>query len=107
MAKKIYDMSVDELKKKSKYYKIIFYFYFVAAIVVIGVNGFSSMVSVNNVMSNMDALGGTNFLLLLNVVLVSFLVLFVIFLWLVSESSYYKMLECFSDLMVYLKQKEK
>ena len=106
MSKKIYEMSVDELKKKSRYYKIVFYFYFVAALVVIGVNGFTGLVSVNNVMGNMDVLGGTNFLLLLIVVLVSFLVLFVIFLWLVSESSYYKMLECFSDLMVYLKQKE-
>ena len=107
MAKKFYDLSVDELKKKSKGYRVVFYIYVIIAIFIGGVNGFTSIVSVNNVMGSMDVLGGTNFLLLLNVVLVSFLVFFVIFLWLISESSYYKMQEQFCDLMVYLKQKEK
>lgn len=106
MVKHLYDLSVDELKKKSNLYRYIFYLYVIVAVVVSVVNGFASLISVNNVMANKDVLGGTGFLLLLNVVLVSFLVFFVIFLWLIGESSYYKMLQLFSDMMIYFKQKE-
>jgi len=106
LVKHLYDLSVDELKKKSNLYRYIFYLYVIVAVVVSVVNGFASLISVNNVMANKDVLGGTGFLLLLNVVLVSFLVFFVIFLWLIGESSYYKMLQLFSDMMIYFKQKE-
>lgn len=102
--KRIYEMSIEELQKKSKKYKSTFYAYLVAALGIAFISGFFGLQSMNNVMSQTD---GTLFLLLLVAVLCSLNYLMLIFLWSINESSYYKMLEQFSDLMIYLKQKEK
>jgi hypothetical protein len=105
MSKKIYELSIDELKNKSKTYRRTFYMYLIAALIIAAVSGMYGLPSINNVMNYQK--DGTIFLLLLLAVLVCLNFLMLIFLWFISESSYYKMLEQFSDLMIYLKQKEK
>jgi hypothetical protein len=107
MSKKIYDLSIEELKKKSSKYRSTFYVYLIMAIVLSVITGTLTLQSMNGVNSNQEALGTTNYFLILNTVLISVIFFLVIFLWLISESSYYKMLEQFADLMIYLKQKEK
>jgi hypothetical protein len=101
--KRIYEFSVDELKRKSRKYNTIFWFYMVAALVLNFINFFFGVQSLNNVMSTPDKDYG--FILMLSLVFISIMFLFMIFLWLVSESSYYKMLQLNADMMIYLKGK--
>ena len=107
MSKKIYDLSIEELKKKSSKYKSIFYSYVIFAIAIGVISGVLTIQSMDGINRNQETLGTTNYLLLLNSILVSVIFFLVIFLWFINESAYYKMLEQFSDLMIYLKQKEK
>lgn len=103
-SKKIYDMTQEELEKKSRTYHGIFIGYVVAAIGISIINGFYGLQSINNVMNyTTDA---TIFLLLFNTVMISIIFLFIIFLWMIMESSYYKMLQMFYDIMIYMKQQE-
>ena len=106
-SKKIYDMTIDELKKKSSKYKSIFYAYLVMMLVIGAISGTLTLQSMDGINKNQETLGITNYLLLLNSILIAVTIFFLIFLWFVNESSYYKMLEQFSDLMIYLKQREK
>jgi hypothetical protein len=101
--KRIYDLSIAELKKKSKRFTFTFYAYLIAGLIVSSVMAISGLQSINNVMQYT----GENFLLLFVAIICSMNFLFVICLWMFNESSYYRMLEQFFDLMVYLKQKEK
>ena len=105
MAKKLYELSVDELKKKSRNYSSRFWGYVIAAIGIGFINGFFGIQSLNNVMALQHDTSLFYFLLMLS--LTSIMIFLILFLWFISESSYYKMLEQFSDLMIYLKQKEK
>jgi heme/copper-type cytochrome/quinol oxidase subunit 2 len=107
MSKKMYDLSIEELKKKASKYKSIFYAYVIFAIVISVITGMLTLQSMDGLNKNQEALGTTNYFLILNTVLISVVFFLLIFLWFISESSYYKMLEQFSDLMIYLKQKEK
>ena len=102
--KRIFEMSVDELEKKSKKYRSIFYAYVTAAIGIAVISGFYGLQSIYNVMTQTE---GTTFLLLLIAVLCALNFFMLYFLWFINESSYYKMLEQFSDLMIYLKQRER
>ena len=100
--KRFYDLSFDELDKRSKHYKTLFYAYIVFALAIGGVNGYFSVTSIQGVLSSFN---GLNLIVFLLLVLVSFNVLMLIFLWFIVESSYYKMLELFMDQMMYLKKK--
>jgi hypothetical protein len=104
-SKKIYELSIDELKKKSKGFRATFYCYIMVALGIAFISGFYGLQSINNVMRHQA--DGTLFLLLLVAVLCCLNFLMLIFMWFINESSYYKMLEQFSDLIIYLKQKEK
>ena len=101
-SKKIYEMSVAELNKRSKIYAGVFWSYVILAVVVAFITGFFGINSINNVMSLPK--DGT-FLLLLSVVLLSINTMWIVLLWFINESSYYKMLQLNADMMIYFKGK--
>ena len=103
-SKRIYEKSIEELQKDSKKYRSTFYAYIMAALGIAVISGFYGLQSIYNVMTQTE---GATFLLLLIAVLCALNFFMLYFVWFINESSYYKMLEQFSDLMVYLKQKEK
>ena len=102
MGKKFYELSIIELKKRAKLYKIIFYGYVIVAVLVGMVNGYFSLQSLENVKSVTDQ---DLYIHILSMIFLCVTVLLIIFLWFVSESSYYKMLEQNADIMIYLKSK--
>jgi len=106
MPKKIYDMSIEQLKKRSSNHKSMYYAYVIFAIVISMICGTLAVQSLDGLNANQKTLTGTNYLLLLDTILISVMVFLMIFLWFIIESSYYKMLECFEDMMVYLKERE-
>jgi len=101
-SKKIYEYTVDELKKKSKQYLVLFYLYFIMALIVSLVFFSTGVTSINNIGKDYTGLA---YVLMLNLIFTSLVFGMIIFLWFISESSYYKMLQHDCDLMVYLKGK--
>ena len=104
MSKKLYEMPIDELKKRAKHCKIIFYVYVVAAIGVGFVNGYYSLLSLDN-LKNSGITDINLYILILVSILVSVIVFLIIFIWFISETNYYKMLEENANMMIYLKSK--
>lgn len=101
-SKKIYEFTVDELKKKSKQYRAMFFMYFFMAIIVSSIFFYTGVTSIDNIGREFEGLA---YVLMLNLILTSLVFGMIIFLWFISESSYYKMLQHDCDLMVYLKGK--
>ena len=101
MGKRIYEYSIAELKKKSRNYRIVFWVYVIMALIIGFITSLFSIPSLNNVMG----MSGEYSFILLLLVLLSVNILFVVFLWFVSESSYYKMLQLNADMMIFLKGK--
>jgi len=101
MKKRFYELPITELKKMSKRYRMLFYFYVVGAILISIINGFVGAGSLMNVMTIQDS----SLVPLLTLTLLAVNTFLVMFLWMVTESSYYKMIEQNIDIIIYLKTK--
>lgn len=102
MGKRIYELSIDELKKKSRNFRVIFLGYVIAAIGIGFINSYFSLQSLNNLNSITDF---DLYIHLLITILICIVFLLIFFLWFISESSYYKMLQLNADMLIYLKNK--
>jgi hypothetical protein len=100
--KRFNELTPDELRKKSKNYLVIFYMYLVFAIVVNSIFFCTALASINNIQS----FTGLSYVVMLNLIITCLVFGMIIFLWFISETNYYKMMQLHCDLMVYLKEKE-
>jgi hypothetical protein len=98
------DYTIEELEKKAFYHKALFYGYALAGIAVMVIGSYT----IYNIFDSLMAInteGSSKLLLLLGMFgIINFFLLF--WVWLTSESSYYKMEQEFTELMVYLRSKE-
>jgi hypothetical protein len=98
------DYTIEELEKKAVYHKALFYGYAVAGIIVMLVGSYTIYGIFDSLMA-INTEGSSKLLLLLGMFgIINFFLLF--WVWLTSESSYYKMEQEFTELMVYLRSKE-
>jgi hypothetical protein len=103
LGKHIYDYTHEALEKRSKMHKFMFWFYSIGAIATAILGGYTLIPLLNNLMAlNTD--GSSKLILLFGLfsVINFFLLLWV---WMTNESSYYKMEQEFTELMMYLKEK--
>lgn len=99
------DLPVEKLNQNSFYFKILFMAYAMAALIVMTVGGYTSWNVLGNIMTISTDNKGVQFLLILGVFnILNFFMLF--FLWLISESSYYKMMQQFTEMWLYFKKKD-
>ena len=102
LGKKLHEHTTEELKRLSKKYNMTFCLYAICALLVISV----FMITGGTSLNDMRGMEGILLLLAFNVIITSLCFGFMIFLWMVNESSYYKMLQLHTDLILYLKEKE-
>jgi hypothetical protein len=98
------EYTIAELKAKVRMNTVLFYAYLIASVVMICVGGHT----VNTILGPLLSMGvdaSTKLLLLFGVFgVINFFLIF--WVWLTSESSYYRMEQRMMELMVYLRSKE-
>jgi hypothetical protein len=95
--------TVDKLMKSRKNYKMVFYVYLIFECIMVMIAGVIGTQMVDAVLNYTDSTLFTMLLLFGVMNILNFFMLFVI--WFCCESSYYKMMQCFSDQMIFLKKK--
>jgi TM2 domain-containing membrane protein YozV len=100
--KRSYELTIDELKKDSKKYRATYYLYAISALIVL----FAFSLAVTPSLELLHGIQGITLYILFNLTITCVILGLIIFIWMANESSYYKMLQLHTDLMVYLKEKE-
>ena len=100
--KPYYEYNVEQLKKIRKKNTITFYLYLLSSLLIIAVFFTAGGMSLNDT----RGMQGITLLIAINCIITSLSFGLMIFLWMINESSYYKMLQIHADLMIYLKEKE-
>ncbi len=97
------DQPIEKLERQAKMHRIRFYVYTIAAIGIIVSMGIVVQMMMDAI-SKIQMENGVHLLVLFGVLsLINFFL--IIFLWFITESSYYKMMQQFTELWMLLKNK--
>jgi hypothetical protein len=101
--KKIFDYTQEELEKRRVLHRVMFWCYCLGALGIAIIGSYTLYPIFNDFMAlNTDS--GSKLLLLLGLFgIINFFLL--LWVWMTNESSYYKMEQEFTELMMYLKEK--
>lgn len=99
-----YDFTLEEIKRKTSFNRVMIWGYVIASLVVMLV-GANTLLPIADALMSMDTNGSTKLILLFGLFgMINFFLL--LWVWLTNESSYYKMEQRFMELMYYLRDRE-